>query len=59
MEKLTVTVEEMAMMIGVSEPKAYEIVHQEDFPSFRMGRRWIIPKVALEQWLLNKAFEKH
>ncbi len=55
MEKLTVTVEEMANMLGICEPKAYELVNREDFPSFRLGRRWVIPKVGLEQWLLEQA----
>lgn len=51
MEKLTMTVAEMAEVVGICMPKAYELVHQEGFPVVRIGRRMVIPKEGLCKWL--------
>ena len=51
-EKMTVSVEEMAALIGVSRSVAYQLVKEPDFPSIRVGgRRLIIPVKSLERWL--------
>lgn len=55
MDKLTVTVEEMAVIVGVSRPKAYELVHQVGFPTVRIGRRVVIPLDSLKRWLEAQA----
>lgn len=55
MEKLTITVEEMAEVVGVSRPKAYELIHKEGFPTVRMGRRIVIPLDSLKRWLEEQA----
>ena len=31
------------------------LVHSEGFPSIKIGRRIIVPKKALEKWLLEQA----
>lgn len=51
MEKLTVTVDEMAKIVGVSRPTAYELIHKEGFPTVRIGRRVVIPINSLKRWL--------
>ncbi len=51
MDKLAITVKEMAGLLGLSEPKAYELVHIEGFPMIQLGRKIIIPVSALERWL--------
>lgn len=51
MEKLTVTVDEMAKIVGVSRPTAYELIHKEGFPTVRIGRRIVIPLDSLKRWL--------
>ena len=55
MEKLTITVEEMANVVGVSRPKAYELIHKEGFPTVRIGRRVVIPIDGLKRWLEEQA----
>lgn len=50
----TFTVEEAAEMLGLSRAFAYEAVSRGEIPSIRIGRRILIPKVALER-LLNSA----
>lgn len=49
--KLAVSVSEMAALIGVSEPTAYELTRIEGFPVFQWGKRKIIPVDNLREWL--------
>ena len=51
MEKLTVNVREMAEMLGIGKPKAYELCNRADFPTVRIGTKIIIPVDALKVWL--------
>ena len=55
MEKLTVTVDEMAKIVGVSRPTAYELIHKEGFPTVRIGRRIVILLDSLKRWLDEQA----
>jgi excisionase family DNA binding protein len=48
---LTLTVEEAAEALGISRAFAYEAVARGEIPSVRIGRRIIIPRVALERML--------
>ena len=51
MEKLTLTVEEMAKQLGISRPIAYDLTHTEGFPAIRIGRRVLVPVDGLKRWL--------
>ena len=55
MEKYTMSVDEMAAAIGISRPKAYELVNSEGFPVIRIGRRIRIPVSSLEEWITEQA----
>jgi excisionase family DNA binding protein len=49
----TVTVEQAAEILGVSRSLAYEAVRNGRIPSLRIGRRWLIPRQALERLLVE------
>lgn len=51
MEKLVYSVDEMAATLDISRPKAFELVHRAGFPVVRVGRRLLIPRDGLEEWL--------
>lgn len=51
MEKLTITVKEMAELLGVGRPMAYALVNRSDFPVIRLGRKIVIPIEKLKQWM--------
>lgn len=51
MEKMTLTVKEMAEMFNVSMPTAYALVHREDFPTIRMGKKILVNAEGLQRWL--------
>ena len=57
-EKLTLNVSEMAEQLGISKPKAYELVKRDSFPSIILGKRIIIPVTALLEWLNSEAGTK-
>ncbi len=50
-QRLTMTVEEAAVVLGISRATAYDAVSRSAIPCIRIGRRILIPKVALERLL--------
>lgn len=55
MQKLTLTVEEVAVVLGVSRSTAYEGVRTGQIPSIRIGRRVLVPWPSLEAMLAEPA----
>ena len=47
-ERVTVSVDEAAAMLGISRTSAYEYIRTGHLPAIRMGRRLLIPLRALE-----------
>lgn len=54
MEKITYTITEAADALGLSRPTIYKLLRAPGFPAVRIGGRWLIPKDALTDWLLNQ-----
>ena len=52
MEKTTMSVQELSSQMGISLPKAYELVKTPGFPSIRIGTRILIPIDAFQEWLV-------
>ena len=52
MEKTTMSVQELSSQMGISLPKAYELVKTPGFPSIRIGTRILIPIEAVREWLV-------
>ena len=53
-EKLVYTVEEAGALLGLGRSGTYEAVRRGDIPTIRIGRRLLIPRVALDR-LLSEA----
>jgi excisionase family DNA binding protein len=49
--RLTVTVEEVAKLLGLGRSAAYEAARRGDIPSRRLGRRVVVPVPLLVEWL--------
>ena len=49
--KITLTVTEAANMLGISLPKMYEIVRMGRIPSIRVGKRIVLARQAILDWL--------
>lgn len=55
-EKTVLSVDELAEVLGVSRPVAYQLVKRRDFPAVRVSaRRIVIPVASLETWLTREA----
>lgn len=55
MDKTTMSVQELAVEMGISLPKAYELVKEPRFPTIRVGTRILIPTEAYKEWLLRNS----
>ena len=44
-------VPEVAAILGVSRAHAYQLVNSNGFPKLTIGRRFVIPKEALAEWI--------
>jgi len=53
--RLTWTVPEVARLLGISKDSAYEAAHRGELPVRLIGRRLLVPRVALLR-LLNGAY---
>lgn len=58
MEKTTVSVQELSAQMGISLPKAYELVKEPGFPTIRIGARILIPIEAYKEWLVRSSLNK-
>ncbi|MFC2033803.1 helix-turn-helix domain-containing protein [Chloroflexota bacterium] len=52
--KVILTVDEAAQLLGLARNSAYQGVLRGEIPSIRIGRRILIPRIALER-MLNQA----
>ena len=48
-ERLTLSVEEAARLLGISRALAYALVRRGDLPRLQLGRRVVVPRRALEE----------
>ena len=55
LEKLTFTVSEAAVWLGISRTTAYEGVHTGQLRAVRLGRRLVIPREAIVELLAGPA----
>ena len=55
MEKATLSVRDLSEKLGISLPKAYELVKQPGFPVLKIGSRILIPVDAFKAWLVSNA----
>ncbi len=50
-ERITLTIVEVAALLGISRALAYELVKRGELPSLRLGRRVVVPRKALEAFV--------
>ncbi len=53
MERTTINVRDLSIQMGISLPKAYDLARSPGFPSFRIGKRILIPVDAFREWLAD------
>lgn len=55
LERTTMSVQELSAQMGISLPKAYELVKTPGFPTLRIGTRILIPIDAYKEWLMKQS----
>lgn len=50
-ERLTMSVEEAAEQLGICVRSAYTLTHRNDFPTIRIGRRTLVSREGLREWV--------
>ena len=41
----------VARVLGVAPSSAYELMHEKDFPTLRVGSRMVVPKEKFIEWV--------
>ena len=54
---LLLNVKQLADLLGVSDSSVYELIQEDDFPSLRIGKRIVIPKEELREWISTRTKE--
>ena len=52
---ITLCAEQVAQVLGISRSNAYALFHREDFPTIRIGKRMLVAKDKLMQWMDESA----
>jgi len=56
LKRLTYTVDEVAVLLGVSRGVAYTMVRSGEVPAIRAGeRRWVVPCERFHAWISGRA----
>ena len=50
---LFLNAELLAKVLGVAVSSAYELMYEKDFPSVRIGKRFVVPREDLKVWIEN------
>lgn len=54
-DRVALTVPEVAQALGIGLSSAYELVHRADFPAFRIGRAVRVSRARLNDWVNAQA----
>lgn len=53
--KACLSAAEAAESMGICRSKVYTLIRDSNLPHIKVGRRYIIPKVAFRDWLKNQS----
>ena len=53
MEQLPITLSanQVAQVLGISRANAYTLMHSKGFPTVQIGKRMVVPKNKLIEWM--------
>ena len=52
---LLISVAEAARLLGISRNLAYDLVREGRIPHIKLGRRVLVPRLGLENWIAEEA----
>ena len=48
---LALSADEVAQVLGISRANAYALMHSKNFPTLIIGKRMVVPKDKLIEWI--------
>ena len=51
MEKIAISIEELAKQLGISRSIAYKLSRSQGFPIVKIGRRRVVDLAGLREWM--------
>ncbi len=48
---ITLNAEQLAQVLGISRGNAYNLMHAKGFPTLKIGKRMVVQKDKLIQWM--------
>ena len=48
---ITLSANQVAQVLGISRANAYTLMHAKDFPTIQIGKRMVVPKNKLIEWM--------
>ena len=48
---ITLCAEQVAQVLGISRAGAYTLMHSKGFPTIQIGKRMVVPKNKLIEWM--------
>lgn len=54
-DRLALRPGKVAELLDVSKDTVYELIHSGRLPAIRIGRRFVVPRKALEDWITAQA----
>jgi excisionase family DNA binding protein len=54
-EKIALSVADTAELLSLSPPTVYELMRREDFPAFKLGKRTLVSRQGLDEWVQKQA----
>ena len=58
MERATYTIEEVAEILGIGRSSAYQAARSREIPTIRIGKRLLVPRIALERMLAETSADE-
>ena len=53
MEKLVMGTTELCMALGCGKAAGYSLMRSKNFPSIKLGKKYIVSRVQFYEWLSN------
>ena len=48
---LFLNVNDLSKALGIAPSSCYELMHEKDFPSIRIGKRLVVPREKFIEWV--------
>ena len=52
---ITLSANQLAQALGISRANAYTLMHSKGFPMIQIGKRMVVPKNKLIEWMEKQA----